>query len=344
MPGKPRFRLVIASDRYEFDWEESALSQIQDMDLELSGGAAETEDDLISLAHHADALVISSREAITRRVLSKLANCKVISRRAVGLDHIDLDAAAELGIVITHSPDYCTNEVADHTLALILGLNRRILEYDHDLRNGAWTNHQYMMDRILRGPIQPLREQILGIVGLGRIGRAVGKRALAFGLTVLAADPFIPSRTAADAGAQLVALDDLLQTADIVSLHCPLTNETEGMIGTRELGLMKPSAVLVNTARGPVLDLDAAVDALSSGTIAAAALDVVYPEPLPLDSPLYRLPNVILTPHAAYYSERSRRQVRIDALEGALAVLRGRQPRTIANPNVLERVALLPPA
>src|SRR5215212_11039318 len=152
MPGKPRFRLVIASDRYELDWEESALSQIQDMDLELSGGAAETEDDLISLAHHADALVISSREAITRRVLSKLANCKVISRRAVGLDHIDLDAAAELGIVITHSPDYCTNEVADHTLALILGLNRRILEYDHDLRNGAWTNHQYMMDRILRGP------------------------------------------------------------------------------------------------------------------------------------------------------------------------------------------------
>jgi D-3-phosphoglycerate dehydrogenase / 2-oxoglutarate reductase len=344
MSVKPRFRLVIASDRYELEWEASAIAQVPDMDFELSGGAVETEDDLISIARNADALLISSREAITAHVLSNLSNCKVISRRAVGLDHIDLDTAAELGIVVTHSPDYCTNEVADHTLALILSLNRRILEFDQDLHRGAWTDHKYKMNRILRGPIQPLREQTLGIVGLGRIGRAVARRALPFGLKMLAADPHIDSSTAAESRARLVSLDELLESSDIVSLHCPLTSETQGLIGAREIGLMKPTAVLVNTARGPVVDLDAAATALANRSIAAAAVDVVYPEPLPHDSPLYSLPNVILTPHAAYYSERSRQQVRVDALNGALAVLRGRQPRTLANPKVLERVNLLPPA
>src|SRR4051794_4816919 len=171
MAEKPRYRMVIASDRYEFDWEANELAEIQDMELDLSGGAVETEDELISIAHEADALLISSREAINSHVLTNLTKCKVISRRAVGLDHIDLDTAAELGIVITHSPDYCTNEVADRAFAFVLTLNRRIVEYDQDLRNGAWTNHQYMMDRILRGPIHPLREQTLGIVGLGRIGK-----------------------------------------------------------------------------------------------------------------------------------------------------------------------------
>jgi D-3-phosphoglycerate dehydrogenase / 2-oxoglutarate reductase len=344
MSDKPRFRLVIASDRYELEWEASAIAQVHDMDFELSGGAVETEDDLISIAHNADALLISSRESITAHVLSNLSNCKVISRRAVGLDHIDLDTATELGIVVTHSPDYCTNEVADHTLALILSMNRRVLEFDQDLHRGAWSDHQYKMDRILRGPIQPLREQTLGIVGLGRIGRAVAKRALPFGLKLLAADPYINSTTAAESGATLVSLHELLKTSDIVSLHCPLTSETQGLIGAREIGLMKATSVLVNTARGPIVDLGAAATALANQSIAAAALDVVYPEPLPQVSPLYSLPNVILTPHAAYYSERSRQQVRVDALNGALAVLRGRQPRTLANPKVLERVNLLPPA
>jgi D-3-phosphoglycerate dehydrogenase / 2-oxoglutarate reductase len=344
MSHKPRFRLVIASDRYELEWEASAIAQVPDMDFDLSGGAVETEDDLISIAHNADALLISSREAITAHVLSNLSHCKVISRRAVGLDHIDLDTAAELGIVVTHSPDYCTNEVADHTLALILNLNRRILEFDQDLHRGAWTDQQYRMDRILRGPIQPLREQTLGIVGLGRIGRAVAKRALPFGLRLLAADPYIDPATAAESGATLVSLDELLETSDIVSLHCPLTSETQGLIGAREIGLMKATSVLVTTARGPIVDLGAAATALANQSIAGAALDVVYPEPLPQNSPLYGLPNVILTPHAAYYSERSRQQVRIDALNGALAVLRGRQPTTLANPKVLERVNLLPPA
>src|SRR5215218_1400684 len=169
MPGKPRFSVVITSDRYETDWELARLSQVEDLEIELRGGSVNSEDELISLADGADALLISSREAITPRVLNSLANCQVISRYAVGLDNIDLEGAAARGIVVTHSPDYCTNEVADHTLALILALNRRIIELDQDLHAGVWVDHQYKMDRILRGPIQPLREQTLGIIGFGRI-------------------------------------------------------------------------------------------------------------------------------------------------------------------------------
>jgi D-3-phosphoglycerate dehydrogenase len=342
MSSRPRFNLVITSDRYDTDWEIARISQMEDLELELRGGAVKTEDELISLAGDADALLISSREAITPRVLDNLTKCRVISRYAVGLDNIDLEGAANRGIVVTHSPDYCTNEVADHTLALILALNRRIVELDQDLRNGAWVDHHYKMDRILRGPIQPLREQTLGIVGFGRIGRGVATRAAAFGLTLLVADPYVEPELASERGATLVPLGELLSSSDIVSLHSPLTIETECLIGAQAFDLMKPTAVLVNTARGPVVDLDAAIDALTNRIIAAAALDVVYPEPLPLNSPLYTLPNVILTPHAAYYSERSKQQVRVDSLNEALAVLRGQRPRTIANPKVLERVNLLP--
>jgi D-3-phosphoglycerate dehydrogenase / 2-oxoglutarate reductase len=341
MPGKPRFSVVITSDRYETDWELARLSQVEDLEIELRGGSVNSEDDLISLASGADALLISSREAITPRVLDGLAHCRVISRYAVGLDNIDLEGAAARGIVVTHSPDYCTNEVADHTLALILALNRRIVELDRDLHAGAWVDHQYKMDRILRGPIQPLREQTLGIIGFGRIGRAVATRAASFGLSLVVTDPYIEPSVAADHGAKHVSLGEILETSDIISLHCPLTIETEGLIGAAEFGLMKQTAVLVNTARGRVVDLAAAAEALANRRIAAAALDVVYPEPLPIDSPLFTLPNVILTPHAAYYSERSRQQVRIDTLNEALAVLRGQRPRTIANPKVLERVSLL---
>jgi D-3-phosphoglycerate dehydrogenase len=138
----------------------------------------------------------------------------------------------------------------------------------------------------------------------------------------------------------LVSQDELLQRADLITLHCPLTPETKGLINATAFALMKPTAFLVNTARGPIVDLDAAIDALTSGAIAGAALDVVYPEPLPADSPLYQLPNVILTPHAAYYSERSVQRIRTETLDATLDVLRGRRPPTVANPAVLSRVAL----
>lgn len=336
-----RYRILVTSDRYELSLEQRMLAEYPDLAVDLKGAVCATEDELIAAAGGVDALITSSREAVTRRVFEHLPRLKVMSRHGVGLDNVDLEAATEHGVVVTHFPMYCTDEVADHAMALILALQRRIVELDHDLREGAWIEHGHHLDRILRGPVPALRELTLGLVGFGRIARAMARRAQGFGLTVVATDPYRDPSELAALGVSPVALDTLLSSADIVSLHCPLTPETEGMIGTRELGLMKPHVILVNTARGPIVDLAALIPVLEQGHM-SAALDVVYPEPLPADSPLYRLPNVILTPHAAYYSERSVEVLRKETFVDTLAVLRGQRPRVVANPAVLTRVDLDP--
>ncbi|MCO5220086.1 MAG: C-terminal binding protein [Thermomicrobiales bacterium] len=336
------FRLVYTSDRYDLGYEVEALSQLTDIQVELVTGLVDTPAELVALARNADALVVSSREAVPREAIEQLDKCQIISRMSVGIDHVDLDAATDRGIVVTHCPDYCTDEVADHALALILALNRRIVETNEDLHQGAWVERSYHTREILRGPIPPLREQTLGIVGFGRIGQSVARRATPFGVRIVVSDPYIDPSIAAGAGVELVSLEELARQADIITLHCPLTDETRGMIDSAFFDLVKPTAVLVNTARGGIVDMDDIAAALTEGRLAGAGLDVVVPEPLPTNSPLYSLPNVILTPHNAYYSERSIVQVRKDALDGALSVLRGMFPRTVANPGVTEKVDLRP--
>ena len=339
-------KLLITSDRYgepdvDYTMEREVIASFPDLDVTLIGNPARTEDELIERAKGADALLVSTREALTPRVMASIPSVRVISRYGVGLDNVDLDAATENRIVVTHYPGYCTAEVADHATALILALNRRIVELDHDLHHGAWSKHRATTTNILRGQVRPLRELTLGIVGFGRIGQAVARRATPFGLRIIAADPYIDPQTFAGAGVEGVPLDDLLRQADIVTIHTPLTKETRGMIDARKLALMKPDAVIVNTARGPIIDLIALADALRAHNLAGAGLDVVDPEPLPEESPLYSFPNVILTPHAAYYSERSIVTVRTETMREALNVLTGKRPRTVANPEVLHKVALV---
>jgi D-3-phosphoglycerate dehydrogenase len=342
-----QFTVIVTSDRYGnetwgLELEQKLAAEVTDMDIRLLSRASVSEDDLIRAARDADALLVSTREAVTRRVLERIPRVKVISRYGVGLDNVDLDAATDAGIVVTHYPGYCTSEVADHALAMILALNRRIVEQDRALREGAWLEHGPATRRILRGPVEPLREQTLGIVGFGRIGQAVAARAKPFNMTIIAADPYLDPEVMVAAGVEPVTLDELLQRSDIVTIHAPLTPETRGLINAETLALMKPSAVLVNTARGPIIDLTSLARALEEGRLAGAALDVVDPEPLPADAPFYQMPNVILTPHSAYYSERSVDVVRRETLLEALQVLRGRRPRTVANPAVLEKVTLAP--
>ncbi len=285
-----------------------------------------------------DALLVRSQVQVDAEAVACGTRLIVVARAGVGVDNVDLDAATDAGIVVTHYPGYCTSEVADHAFALILALNRRIVELDRDLHDGAWADHQATTTAILRGPVRPLGEMTLGIVGFGRIGQSVAQRARPFGLDIIASDPYLPPESFAALGVEGMELDALLGRADIITVHCPLTPETRGLIDAQQLAHVKPDAVIVNTARGPIIDLLALVDALTSGRLAGAALDVVDPEPLPLDHPLYTLPNVILTPHAAYYSERSVETVRIETLAEALTVLAGRSPRTVANPLVLDRV------
>jgi D-3-phosphoglycerate dehydrogenase / 2-oxoglutarate reductase len=342
-----QFTVVVTSDRYGnetwgLELEQALVAEVTDINVRLVSRASVSEDDLIRAAQDADALLVSTREVVSRRVLENIPRVKVISRYGVGLDNVDLDAAVDAGIVVTHYPGYCTSEVADHAMAMIMALNRRIVEQDRALREGAWVEHGPATRRILRGPVQPLREQTLGLVGFGRIGQAVAARAKPFNLTILAADPYIDPDVMVAAGVEPVSLEDLLRRSDIVTIHAPLTPETRGLINAETLALMKPSAVLVNTARGPIIDLPALAEALEEGKLAGAALDVVHPEPLPADAPFYRMPNVILTPHSAYYSERSVDVVRRETLLEALQVLRGKRPRTVANPAVLEKVTLAP--
>jgi D-3-phosphoglycerate dehydrogenase len=347
MSSNGKFNVVVTSDRYGnethgLELEQELVAAVTDLEVTLQGRASTTEDELIRVAQDADAMLVSTREAITRRVLENIPRVKVISRYGVGLDNVDLEAAADAGIVVTHYPGYCTSEVADHALAMILALNRRIVEQDRALRDGAWVEHGPATRRILRGPIQPLREQTLGIIGFGRIGQAVAARAKPFGVTINAADPYVDPEIVRGAGAEPVSLAELLARADIVTIHTPLTPETRGLIDATALARMKPSAVLINTARGPIIDLSALAQALQDGIIAGAALDVVDPEPLVAGSPFYGMPNVILTPHSAYYSERSVDVVRRETLLEALQVLRGKRPRTVANPSVLNKVTLEP--
>lgn len=334
--------LVSTSDRYNFEWESETLSRIPDFNFELRPGTPSTPEEMVELARDADALLVSSREPVSRSTIEQLKRCKVVARYAVGLDHLDLEAAAEHGIVVTHYPMYCTNEVADHALSMILALNRRIVQFDRDLRAGAWVTHTHHMDKMLRGPIPPLREMTVGIIGIGRIGADVAARLAPFKVRLLATDPYLDDETIRSRGAEPVSLETLLSESDIVTIHCPHTPETEHFIGADAFAKMKPTSYLVNTARGPIVELNAAIDALSNGRIAGAALDVVYPEPLPADSPLYAMQNVILTPHAAYYSERSVEIIRMETLMAAVDVLQGRRPKVVANPGVLSRVNLAP--
>lgn len=336
------WRIAATSPGSNFDIEEAAVAA--------AGRAAEfvvipcrTPEELIAAGRAADG-IIAGNEPYTRRVLAGCDRVKVISRPAVGFDQVDVAAATELGIVVTHVPDYCTDEVSDHALALLLALHRRVPWLHAAIRGGGWAQApRYGGDRPasfhageVPGPPRQLRGQTLGIVGFGRIGRRVAEKARGFGLRLLAHDPYLPADAGTALGVTMTTLDQLLAEADLVTLHCPLNAETEGLLGAAQFARMRPHALLVNTARGPIVAQAALVAALRGGQLAAAALDVTDPEPPGPDSPLLDLPNLLLTPHSAYYSERSRAEVRRRGVEHALAVLRGERPPFVANPAVFE--------
>ena len=288
-----------------------------------------SEADLVRLATDCDAIMTCFAQ-VTPAVVRAATHCVHIARYGIGVDNIATDVATELGIVVTNVPAYCVDEVAEHALSLLLAGARKIPRYDRAIRSGRW-------DLQAGKPLYRINGRTLGIIGFGKIGRALAQKTSGLGLRILAYDPYLAAHGAEIPGVELVDLDRLLRESDLVSVHVPLTAETRAMIGEEELRKMKPSACLVNTSRGSVVDVPALVRALREGWIAAAGLDVLPEEPPPAGSPLLELENLVLTPHASFYSEESLIDLQTSTAEEVVRILSGQQPHHLVNPEVLPR-------
>jgi D-3-phosphoglycerate dehydrogenase len=265
--------------------------------------------------------VVTWEHAVGSAELARLPALRVIVTPSVGFDHIDLDAArGHGGVWVCHVPDYCVQEMADTALALVLALLRGIVQLDRDVRAGRW-------DAAAAGPLRRIRATRLGIVGHGRIGAALAGRARALGFEVWASDPDVPAEALAGAGVRPTSLDELLEGCHVVSLHAPLSPATAGLIGAAQIARMRPGALLVNTARGALLDTDAVLDALADGRLGGAALDVLAVEPPSTEHPAPQARNLIVTPHAAYYSPDAEAELHRRAADAVRAVLEGAAPR-----------------
>ncbi len=286
------------------------------------------EAELVELAPRA-AGILTNWKRVTPAVLDAAPECRIVSRYGVGVDNIAVGHATTLGIPVTNVPDYCFEEVSDHAMALLLACARKVVKFANATKVGRW-------DVKLGRPLPRLREQTLGIIGYGYIGRALAPKAAGFGLRVLVYSPrATPERVAPYAWTD--DLERLLREADYVSLHVPLTEATRGMINQDTLRLMKPTAFLINTSRGPVIDEGALAEAVRSGVIAGAALDVLSQEPGDPAHPLFGLENVIITPHAAFYSESAIEELQHKAVGRVVQALKGERPSNIINPDVVGR-------
>jgi D-3-phosphoglycerate dehydrogenase len=283
-------------------------------------------EDVLELCLRADA-VLSDYFDWNAEAIGRLERCRVICQYGVGLDQIDIEAASAAHILVTHTPEYCVDELAEHTIALVLAASRQVARYDRSVRAGQW-------DYTVGGPMRRLRGQTLGLVGFGRVGREVAARAHGFGLRIIACDPYQPAKAFAAVRVEVVSFEDLLAEADILSLHLPLTPETREIIGKAELESMKRGGILVNTARGALVDQEALADALESGQLGAAALDVLAEEPPASSERLLRLENVTLTPHAGFLSVDSLAGVQTQAAEEVRRVLMHEPGRYVVNADV----------
>lgn len=292
-----------------------------------------TEDDILALAHDAYAAIIRS-EPCTSRVIAGLEECRLIVTPKVGYDNIDVTAATEAGICVANIKGLSVDEVSDHAMALLLACSRRLFRLDGMVRSGMWrVFHGKEMQEAWHG-ISLLRGQTLGLIGFGVIARQLVPKARAFGLNVTAYVPRVPQKAMADLGVEPSDLDTLLRKSDYVSIHTPLTSATRHMMGAEQLKIMKPTAYLINTSRGQVVDEKALYEALKKGHIAGAGLDVLEEEPVKPDNPLLEMDNVILTGHSAHYSDQVwAEQARRPAAE-INRILSGQWPLSWINPQV----------
>ena len=319
-------------DGTTYDLEMESLGPI---DAEIVEVPAESEGEFIEAAKDADAIIARGRR-ITEAIVNELDNCKVISLGSVGADIVDVAAATAKGIPVTNVPDTFIEEVADHTMMMILSTFRRLRTMDQYVRGGRWAEGRPLLSKFPR-----LYGQTLGFISFGHVARATALRAAPFGLRMIAFDPYIEELMITEYGVEPVSyLDDLLERSDIITMHAPSTEEVHHMLKEEHFRKMKPTALFINNGRGPTVDEGALIKALQEGWIAAAGLDVLEQEPPDPDNPLLSMENVTLTPHVASASERMRPETRRRIGQEIALVLTGRWPRTCVNPSVLEKTDL----
>ena len=292
-------------------------------------GRAADEKERLQIAQGAEVIVVGGAR-LSREFFSALPDLKGVARLGIGVDNIDLVAATELGIVVGNIPDFCSDEVAEHAIGLLIAVARKIVLADRKSRSGGWVPG---MDALLQ-PIRRINGQTIGLVGLGKIGRCTAAKAQGLGLKVIAYDPYASADAAKAAGITLMSLEEMLPQTDILSLHVPETAETRNIINARTLGMLKPRAILINVARGGVVDETALAAALASGRLAGAGLDVLQKEPIQLPHPLTAFENVVFTCHYASLSEESYAIMRQQTSEQAVQIIRGEYPMNLVNPKV----------
>ena len=315
-------KVMVTDDRYGSYEEENAVLKEIGVSVEVHDQMDEAE--TIRVLKNANGILVNLHP-LPAGVIEKLEKCRVISRYGVGYDNVAVEAATAKGIWVARVPDYCLEDVSDQAMALLLGCVRKVAFKDRRIRAGGWNLHKEQ-------PSYRIAGKTLGLVGYGAIARTLHRKMSGFGLErVLVFDPYLDPKKIAENGAESVALRRVLKEADYVSVHAPLNEETRGLIGSRELALMKKTAILVNTSRGPLLDQRAVADALAEEKIAAAGLDVFESEPLPPDSPLLKLDNAVLSDHAGWYSEESVAELKTKTAQNVLAVLKGGKPNYPVN-------------
>ncbi len=319
-----RWKVVITDcDHGSIEEEKKEFGRIG---AELILAQVKEEEDLIRACKDADGL-INQYALLTRRVLERLPNCKVVSRYGVGVDPVDLKAATDLGIIVANVPDYCMDEVSNQAIAMILTLIRKTAFFDRKVKSNQWEFRQGM-------PIDRIQGKMLGLIGCGRIGLEVAKRFSAFGVKVLAFDPYIQR---VGEGIELTDLDTILRRSNFISIHCPLNDSTRHLIGEKEFQKMEKRPFLVNTSRGPIIGEKALIKALDEGHISGAGLDVLETEPPDSGNPMLKMENVIFSPHVGFYSEESISELKQRTAKNVADVLKGRKPRSVVNREVMSK-------
>lgn len=327
-----RFKVVFTD--YDFTDIDIEKSVFEKLDCDIVELQSKDEDKLAEECQDADGLIVQYAP-ISEKVIDKMGNCKVISRYGIGIDTIDIEAATKKGINICNVPDYCLDEVADHSLALILSLGRKVVKLTNTVKSGIW-------DAVgTAKPIFNFSKQVLGIVGFGKIPQNLYPKAKTFFGKILVYDPYLPDTVKKQFNLNMASFYEILHNSDFISIHCPINETTFHLFGQREFQLMKPTAFIINTSRGGIINTKELYLALINGHLAGAGLDVLEDEPPGMDNELLKLDNVIITSHAAFYSESSIEDLKYKTALNVLKVLKGEEPINVVNKEVLKDKELL---